>query len=187
MPRALLRCDPDCSGSLDGFLRRLGATVAWCLPRANPADPRGCLRHDYLRPRPLSPNYFAAVGHVASSREHKLGRDRRRHEPPLAGGRLLVYFPDADLSDGAAELETNGYFDVFNTPPWDTWVAFASDGAGADSSYGNYLVAWVPPVFLGAAAAGIDVNPEQCIAWLEDADVGLARLLRERAPSTLWT
>ncbi|HEX6751622.1 MAG TPA: hypothetical protein VF092_30290 [Longimicrobium sp.] len=79
-----------------------------------------------------------------------------------AGGRLLVYFPEAELSDGAAEVATGGFFDVFNCPPWDTWLAFISD-ANPDPSYSSYLIAYVPPVLLELCAAGIEVNPEQCI------------------------
>jgi hypothetical protein len=40
----------------------------------------------------------------------------------LLGGRLMVYFPDAALADGAAEVQSRGFFDVHNTPPWDTWI-----------------------------------------------------------------
>ena len=98
----------------------------------------------------------------------------------LRGGRLLVYFPDAELADGAAEVESSGFFDVFNTPPWDTWVALRRDERGEDRGYSVYLVSWVPSVFLDLASAGIGVNPEECILWLHDADVPLSAELRER-------
>ncbi len=92
----------------------------------------------------------------------------------LEGGRLLIYFPDLDLADGAAEAESRGYFDVNNAPPWDTWIAMVMD-AGGDEKY-PYLVSWVPREFLSAVQKGIDVNPEQCIRWIEDADVELRRV-----------
>jgi len=92
----------------------------------------------------------------------------------LEGGRLLVYFPDLDLADGAAEAESRGYFDVNNAPPWDTWIALVLDAVGNAKS--PYLVSWVPEEFLDAAQRGIDVNPEQCILWIEDADVQLRRV-----------
>ena len=90
----------------------------------------------------------------------------------LLGGRLVVYFPDANLCDGAAEAASNGFFDVENTPPWDTWVALGSDpGHDKDPSYGTYLISWVPPQLIALASAGIDVNPEECIVWLENAAI----------------
>ena len=90
-----------------------------------------------------------------------------------------MYFPDADLCDGAAEAESRGFFDAFNTPPWGTWAAFVSEEKYANRSYANYLVAWVPPVFLEDAASGVVVNPEQCIQWLDESDVALVELLKD--------
>ena len=66
-----------------------------------------------------------------------------QHLSDLKGGRLLVYFPDADLADGAAEASIGGFFDVNNTPLWDTWVAMFRDAEG-DESFADYVVAWVP-------------------------------------------
>ena len=77
----------------------------------------------------------------------------------LRGGRLLVYFPDAELADGAAEAESRGFFDAFNAPPWDCWVALLRDDRGEDSSYSVYVLSWVPRVLLDLASAGIRVNP----------------------------
>jgi hypothetical protein len=42
------------------------------------------------------------------------------------------------------------------------------------------LVAWVPPAFRAAASLGIEVNPEECIWWLDQRDTELAQLLRRR-------
>jgi hypothetical protein len=174
-----IRTEPDCSTSRRPFWDRLAETVAWCAGRADPANPQACLRDPYLAPRPLEPSYFEAVHHVALNRQLKLGRGWLRPTQPLSGGRLLVYFPDAELSDGAAEAETGGYFDVFNTPPWDTWVAFVHEPGDADSSFANYLIAWVPPSFVGPASMGIRINPEGCIAWLDESRLHFAGSLHE--------
>ena len=42
-------------------------------------------------------------------------------------GRLLVYEPDSDCSDGAAPAASKWFFDENNTPPWDTWVCYVID------------------------------------------------------------
>jgi hypothetical protein len=39
----------------------------------------------------------------------------------LTGGRLLAYFPDNNLACGVAEVESQGFFDTNNIPPYDTW------------------------------------------------------------------
>ena len=172
----IIRSVPDVSASLDPFLRRLEETASWCTPRADPARPATCLRNPGNRPRTLEPSYFDAVASVTAHRYPAAAAGKSR--PRLVrNGRLMVYHPDADLCDGAAEAETEGYFDVFNTPPWDTWVGFFQDGGGRTDDCTHYLVAWVPPVFVEVAARGIEVNPEQCIRWLDETDCGLRRRL----------
>ena len=72
-------------------------------------------------------------------------------------GRMLVYSPSENVEDGASEVASGGFFDVYDAPPWDVWVAYS------DCS----LLAWVPPQLIGLAQSGIDVNPVGCIRWLD--------------------
>lgn len=171
----IIRGEPDVSASVQPLLDQIAQAAAWCGPRADAAHPRSCLRTPSLAPRPLEPGYFAAVGTVLGSRRCRMGQAFVCKKPGRV--RLMVYFPDADLSDGAAEVETDGWFDAFNTPPWDTWVGFFQDDRPGDAFRVNYLVAWVPPAMEEIVARGIDVNPEGCIAWLEDTDCEIRRLL----------
>ena len=165
------------------FELALAQTIAWCESRADLGDPSGSLRSTELRPRMLASGREWVVSALADHRSY--ADPATKAAPPvttagdLRGGRLLVYFPDAELADGAAEAESQGFFDAFNTPPWDTWVTLERDDE-QDSSYSVYLVSWVPPVFVDLASAGIGVNPEACILWLNDADVPLRADLRQR-------
>jgi hypothetical protein len=77
--------------------------------------------------------------------------------PGTARGRLLVYCPNESVSDGASEHTTRGFFDVDDVPPWDTWVAYS----------GSALLSWVPAQLVDLVEKGIDVNPVQCIQWLD--------------------
>jgi hypothetical protein len=157
----------------------LQETIAWCETRANVLDPTGCLRDEALRPPTLSRSYASAVSTVLAWR--RIAAPMSSANPGLAGGRLLVYFPDADLCDGAAQLESKGFLDVHNCPPWGTWVGFFADGDESDDAYSKYLVAWIPPAFLKLVSAGIDVNPEECIVWLDQARVTLRLLVTDAA------
>jgi len=56
---------------------------------------------------------------------------------------------------GAAEAISHGFFDLHDSPPWDTWFWY-SEGT---------ILAWVPEGFLNRAQAGIDANPVDCIHW----------------------
>jgi hypothetical protein len=57
-----------------------------------------------------------------SRRLRASGRRNLSSITDLCGGRLVAYFPDDNLFDGAAEAESQGFFDVDNIPPYDTWV-----------------------------------------------------------------
>lgn len=155
----------DLEGGL--LARRVREAVSWCLTNATVADPRGSLRR---LPDPL--NDIGALHAEARNVVQELVRSRERLVPrtpvqkDLAGGQLLVYFPEEDLADGAAELETRGFFDIHNTPPWDSWVALIEDPS-AERFKGAFLLAYVPPVLIPLADRGIEVNPEACISWLD--------------------
>jgi hypothetical protein len=97
-----------------------------------------------------------AVEQVITRRSEQVSRPKFNPSPEqLKSGRFLLYYPQENLADGAADQSSNGFFDTNNVPPWDIWVGF-SDGV---------LVSWVPPAFIEAADMGIDVNPEECIQW----------------------
>ena len=103
--------EPDCSGSFGPLLTSLAEAIAWCSSRADPRDP-AALRDPKIVPRPLSSGYFESVSWVISNRRFNIGQRPAPEATGLAGGRLLVYFPDADLFDGAAEVESGGFFDA---------------------------------------------------------------------------
>jgi hypothetical protein len=166
------------------FERRLAETVAWCEPRARASDPAASLRSVSLRPRVLEIDRVRIVRSVVDARAEWLRirntqGDRMASRP--AGGRLLAYFPDEELSDGAAEAETNGFFDINNAPPWDTWVALFRD-ARRDRSTADCLVSWVPETFTSVVDRGIRVNPEECIQWLGQTGLRIEEQIRAADP-----
>src|SRR5215813_7888328 len=169
------------------FIERLTKTVYWCREMGLVSQPRSSLRTfkpdlaDLVSPR-------HQVFSVSAERSDRLFSSGKRNLPSvtgLCGGRLLAYFPDDTLSDGFAEKESNGFFDVDNIPPYDTWVwmvhnmrAFKySDGSSGEID-ADYLVAWVPPDFIQLASRGVDANPEECILWLDTLDDEFVRSVR---------
>jgi len=175
MQPRLLSSEPDLSESIEPFRARVQQAMAWCSPRADLSRARDCFRSPELRPRVLQASYRTAVHDVGLSRELYLGRALGRVEMPPGRGRLLMFAPDEQLSDGDAEQETDGFFDLNNTPPWDTWVAFIEEPSAA------YLISWVPPAFVSLVQRGIEVNPEQSLHWLSEADAPFARWLAASA------
>lgn len=153
------------------FRRRLGEAAAWCglraghgrTPKLRPErfrsrSPHDCLLHDPQR----------SVARLAAERARLLG-SRPRPAISAESGRLLVFFPEESLWDGAAELEAPEYFDVDNVPAWDTWVWFNSDRDARTCERGlpsTSLLSWVPGAQVNRVARGIHVNPEMCIEWM---------------------
>jgi hypothetical protein len=102
-------------------------------------------------------DWLQAVSEVVSKRsaQNQQNPSVEGHSISADSGRFLIYFPHENLADGAAQVSSNGFFDVNNVPPWDVWVSF-SDGA---------LISWVPLGLIELAQMGIDANPEECIRW----------------------
>src|SRR5215831_9834479 len=98
---------------------RLSETAEWCARHTDRRAIRTSLWTVGIAPQALARDRWAAVDDVIDRRRQDLGAVRFPRLPP---GRALVYFPDANLSDGAAEAESGGFFDVYNAPAWGTWV-----------------------------------------------------------------
>ncbi len=169
-----MRSSPDCQQDLDAFWRSLAETDAWTRAHRNIAEPKFCYRRGSIAPPTLHSSYFAAVDSVVGLRHWEV-RSLPDH-PRATDGRLLAYFPDADLFDGCAAQESKGFFDAHNAPPWGTWVCMFEDPVN-DPSYRRYLVAWIPNAFIELAEIGIHVNPEECIQWLSDTETLLAEII----------
>ena len=161
---------------------RLADAIAWCSGVLADNSVGPAMRSPALQPQILHDGRDDVVCHVGFTRHRIVGLTRNTRTtsmPNLVGGRLLCYFPDATLCDGAAEQESDGFFDVYNSPPWDTWIGYFCDGTDSNIACNNYLLAYVPKELVLLAADGILVNPEECIRWLEDTDVKL----RSRIPA----
>ncbi|WP_244982159.1 hypothetical protein [Corallococcus exercitus] len=184
-PSRLLYDVPDGAWGWDSLLEVLGETIRWCAARATLDAPATCLRTPGFQPRAMVDcDRFQMMERVIHARHYALRNTPSESSPSRAdgrlhGGRLLVYFPDDNTCDGGAELATQGYLDVDNMPPWDTWVGMFREDPESPTQSADYLIAWVPPVFLDTVAQGISVNPELCIQWLEDSTTMMAKRLKE--------
>jgi hypothetical protein len=157
------------SASQSWLRRKITDTRQWHQAMALLKQVRDSLgpMEDRLRSATLKPSFALnefgtnapwaeAVAEVVNRRSQSLSRISPEEGLNLStSGRLLLYYPHENLACGAAEVSSNGFFDVNNVPPWDIWVDFSE----------RTLVSWVPPVLLEAAQMGIDVNPEECMRW----------------------
>src|SRR5207247_2550506 len=99
-------------------------TIYWCRETGSPSEPRTSLRTCKPDPTDLRSQRHQVFS-VSVERSRRLFSSGKRNLPSVTsscGGRLLAYFPDDNLADGVAATESNGFFDVDNIPPYDTWV-----------------------------------------------------------------
>jgi len=161
----------------------MGETRMWCRERVVAADPAGCLRTLSLRPSLIilfadAPNegrwnydVLDPVAEINALCQRRLALQGTPHAnaeselDPLAGGRIMYFHPEETLADGAASGASRGLFDTWNIPPWDIWIWYeVRDGQ-------HTLYSWVPPEFVGNANAGMAVNSEGCIGWLDPGEL----------------
>lgn len=161
------------TSSLDDFRRSLAATKAWCATVTDTSDPSERFRSPELRPSIDIGEHTdsldlvrTAVQHVIDQRFNHLAADRGAGN--LSGGRLLAFYPQVTISDGFAAIESDGFFDPANVPPWDTWIYFVDD----------FLISFVPQRFITNAECGLITNVEECIIWLSDVDHPFVRQLQ---------
>ena len=162
----------------DWLRKRTAEAAMWANNVLSEASVVQVLRQKLLRGEPsaqfrstaLDPAAFGAESFRGESRNiptrgavEALVRRRAELLPPQAverrEGRLLLFTPQDSLSDGAATVASEGFFDVDNVPAWDTWLYFD----------GQTLLSWVPHLLISKVQPGIDVNPEGCIKWADDA------------------
>ena len=56
-------------------------------------------------------------------------------------------------------------------------VGYFEDPGSDESGYGSYVLAWAPEELEEVVNSGIEVNPEACIAWLDQANVGVRSII----------
>jgi len=178
-----LQLDVENSTPWDQFLISLNETIEWVTRTADIQGPAYGLRSSSLMLDSmdmLAGSRREVVRSVQYNRRSELRKQRVLVEEipanSLRGGRLLAFQPDGTLTDGAAEMETQGFFDGNNVPCCDTWVGWFQDLIGMKP---GYLVCWIPPQLIDAVSGGIEVNPEECIWWIDEKRNALADKLRQ--------
>jgi len=181
------------------FIKQLQLTMLWCQSRINPSDPANCLRSRYLRPQLDTFGYRddnvwihpELVGQVIRKREFLLssspesvpvGRINQRK------GRLLLAAQDYSNHNGLTSDLTNGFFDLNDVPPWDSWVTLIhgeKQGMSLSLDNGDWpstmnsvfgytdlmwriLVSWVPDEFQEIVSEAIKAECIGMLAWADD-------------------
>lgn len=76
-------------------------------------------------------------------------------------GRIMTAQIEDTIFDGCSEANSDGFIDVYDCPPIDTWFYFAEDETG------KILYAWVPQPFVALTDIAVAVNAMDCLEWLK--------------------
>ena len=76
--------------------------------------------------------------------------------------------------DARAFRASVGFFDHWQRPPWDTWVACVG------TPHHAVIIAWIPQPWIEAAQKGIDACPVKNVRWLSDDFSDFADQLRSK-------
>jgi hypothetical protein len=79
-------------------------------------------------------------------------------------GKILVATIDEVITDGFSESETNGFIDINDCPPIDTWFYLGRN------KNGRVIFAWIPEKFVPVVDNGREVNMLDCFYWYSEAD-----------------
>ena len=163
------------------FQEQLEEAMIWCSRQLSISNEANALRT--LLPRPERLHRMDETGELGAFAERVFKERKRRLDPNrnlpildkinLQGGSLVVFLADhACAWDGIAEIESRGYFDYFEYPPWDSWVYFVSrndmEVAGSKKA-STHLIAWVPPQFTNPVEVAIPQNNDYALMTLKDA------------------
>jgi hypothetical protein len=160
-------------------LRRAAEAMAWCsgpvaiahrlrTPELRPARPfvlerqrpDGTFTHEYLDTNDRA----VEVERVGARRAELLALHGSEAVPvprDASHGRFLVAEIDCSVWDGLSEDESDGFFDIYDVPAWDTWIHLER-AKGTDA-----LLCWVPAPLIEPVSNGIAVNCTDCIGWID--------------------
>lgn len=169
---------------LEKFISSLRDAIQWCAAKVSRSNPKECLRTLSVG---NSENLMWAsheerillVAELIQGRRHRLESNHSPIDLSVNRGKLLIFYPDASLFDGAAEVASEGFFDCDNHPAWDTWIYYGVDGSGSQKDCDiHFLISWVPSELVSLVNGGIEVNPESCIEWASKVKRNSTRMLK---------
>lgn len=156
------------------ILAAIKEASAWCLHHWNTSEPRSSLRTLQLQPSLFEDDHYHAMNHVIYGRKYGLEElGLNLNDQFLNQGKVLIYEPDSNIADCLSEAETHGYLDAYDCPPWDTWVGYIMLNDG-----NRYVLSWVLNEIVPIVQAGLDINPVDCIYWLDSTKEKGAMMLR---------
>ena len=151
------------------LIQAINETIVWAASRVDMADLRWSLRSSELRPdaefdEPRNPGFFNQSSYI---RQVARKRSAILKSKPIGSdfyGDLLLVDYEISNHNEATELETAGFFDWADNPPWDLWIG----------EYNGQLLTWIPPELHDVVQRGDSVECMGMFHWVRLADLDRA-------------
>jgi hypothetical protein len=137
-------------------------------------EPRG---FEYPATAAMRAEVMERLAETRAALLRKAGRYPVEISGDLAGGHLLVHDPDGSDSSGGSWVNSKGFFDVEDAPPWDCWITVIQQEVERPPGWESCVVSWIPPTMLAIAEDGIWAAVMDCVKWADKADLPVTRVL----------
>ena len=96
---------------------------------------------------------------LVAERRSRLGRLSRS---PRNSGQVLLWAPEWDEFDGNLELQSQGFFDVNDSPPWDMWIGWITHPHDPSEWFG---VSWIPDRYIELIDKARELETAEVVKW----------------------
>ena len=103
--------------------------------------------------------------------------ERAKRWTDLRQGRLLRHNFQETTNTDIPRLATDGFFDSWDVPAWDFWVAFVVDDPDPcdAAQMNNYLITWVPDELHDMVNQTIEASFEENLLWLDETSTEFSK------------
>jgi hypothetical protein len=158
---------------LELLAQRRGDAARWCSIQAAGGQPLAhALRTPALEPdleeSASLPALEAALAVLTERRAELIDVTAPGGMNVAVAGRLLLCEFNMSIGSGESEVESRGFFDVMDRPPWDTWlVAFGRTHRSQPDQPIECVLSWVPEIAVETVDAGVSANRCGCLRWVD--------------------
>ena len=154
--------------------RNIVETVTW-LTKTNPTFELNLYRSPILRPSSTNDFYHYKDYHksdlynVIKKRQEILNQRfilELKNSEIATMGKLICCDPYETECDGGSEFYSQGFFDINEFTPWDTWVGVSSDFKELEF-IGDKLISWVPFEHFNKIYSGMQVGLQSHVNWIK--------------------
>ena len=123
--------------------------------------PANCEDYDELKP-----SEFNHLIHKRSDLLKNKGITLLSIDELLNTGKIVWSCPEESVLDGCAEIYSQGFFDISECPPWDTWIGYSHQFPELSFLKGS-IISWIPLEHFNKFHSGKEVSILDNMNWID--------------------